>query len=244
MAKSYYIKTADQATMIQLAGKYNELSENGTIPEGEEDEYGNIHYTRDEKNLLRRINLVMDEYYTYADKIILGIIQSPMYKFWQWEEMDDLISVGRMHILKCIQKEQYKPEKGKYFDFISTVVSNNLRSHTLKKNRNRKFKSGQSLDDVYMNKDMTYNHDVETNMVVAEVFKELKQHFEGRGRFVELTEILEDYYYQNIGKKFVKKHFIEVAMGFCFSPSLINTYFNHIRRLPKVKEILHGKDSL
>lgn len=217
----YYIRAADQQRMIELASDYNLETNNGECitPKG---------------------NLIMNEYFVYADKIIVGIIQSPMYKYWQFEEMDDLINVARMHILKSIQKEQFDPEKGKYFDFISTVVSNNLRSFTLKQNRNRDFKSNQSLDDVYMNKDMSYNTDFETSIIAQEVFDELRDHFDGRGRFVELTNILEDYFYQNLGKKFVKKHFIEVAMGYCFSPSLINTYFNHIRRLPKVREILHG----
>ena len=227
--------------MLALAGEYNLLTNNGKRDFGE---------TQDEKMAHMKSQRIMSEYFIYADRIIEGIIQR--YKFWQYEEVEDLFNVARMHILKSIQKEQYIEEKGNYFNFVSTVTSNNLRSHTLKKNRNRKFESNKfvSTSDEMFVEDKNgseapvikeFNHDIETKLVAKEMFEELKKHFEGRGRFVELTEILENYYYKHIGEKFVKKRFIQVAQGHLFSQSHVNTYFNHVRRLPKVREILSGE---
>ena len=72
--------------------------------------------------------------------------------------------------------------------------------------------------------------------MVDDIFQELEKHFEGKKKFIKLTKLLEQYYFENFGKKFIKKHFIEYAKAYNLSPAITNTFFLY------VKNLVHSKN--
>lgn len=218
----YYIKKKDQEHMIELCEEYLRLTEEGTK-----------HSPKAE--------LVMNEFFSkYADRIIRGIIHSPQYRYFQFAEIDDLENEARMHIYNAVVKRQWKPEKGaSFFSFLSTVVSRNLLTFTLKMNRHRDKKSDQELETIFNEPNMEVNYDFDQIFLMEDAFSEIRSFFTGRDKMLKLTDLLERYYVVKIsqGEKFVKKHFIEHAKAQSFSPSLTNTFFSHISTLGKVKGV-------
>lgn len=198
--------------------------------------------TNDGERLTRRSDAMMEDLYVnYVDKIILGIIFAPAYSFWRYAEMDDLMQEGRMAILSSIHKKQWNPAKGTIFNFFSTVVSKNLMNFTTKQNRNLRYRSDADITRLYNNQSLAYRHDMDKHMVFNDVIGMLLKFFEGKKKLEGLTILLAQYYRVNSGKRFVKKQFIQFAKGHSYSPAMVNTFFNYLKRFGRkehVRELL------
>lgn len=205
------------------------------------DEY--LALTNDGTKSNPKADRIMNKFFTdYADKIIKGIIHSPLYRYYQFGEMDDLINEGRMHIYSSIIKRQWNPEKGAtIFSFLSTVVSKNLLTYTLKQNKDRNHKSDQEIETIFNNEGLYFNENFDLPFMMKGIFTEMKNHFGEKEKMVELTNLLEQYYETKIyseGRKFIKKDFIEYAKARAFSPSLVNTFFSRIKKIYVLRDFL------
>ena len=213
--------------------------------------------SNDGQNLTIKANLIMTKLYTYFDKIIKGVIYSPLYRYHLYADYEDLMSEGRIALYKSIIKKQWKENlikiddegvetsvKGaSFFSFCTTVVAKNLYSYTIKLNRHNKFKADQELDIELMDRTDFYEDDIDSKLLITEVFNELRLNFEGKQSFVELTDLLELYFNNNIGKKkFFKKHFTEFCKSKCYSPSLVNSYLNYLKNVKTAKNLFFYKD--
>ncbi len=207
-----YINEAQQRQMAEIIRGYYEETDGGASP------------TRKSDAMMR------DLFVNYVDKIILGIIFAPAYSFWRYAEMDDLVQEGRMAIVSSIHKRQWDPAKGTIFNFFSTVVSKNLMNFTTKQNRNRKYRSDADITKLYNNNSLTYNHDMDKHMVLEDVVGMLLRFFEGKKKLEGLTILLVQYHNVNSGRRFVKKQFIQFAKGHNYSPAMVNTFFNYLKR--------------
>lgn len=205
---------------------------------------------------------LMDEFFVnFADKIIKGIIYTPKYSFYKYGELEDLMNEGRIAIFNSITRCQWRewiPAKDKetkvlilnedgsqkmikgtnLFSFLSIVVSKNLLSYTLKINKDHKFKANQEIEKLIDNENLTYNQDFDRAFIANEFFDQLYNFFHDKENFLELTSLLQHFFYQEMRDKFIKKDFIEFAKSYSFSPSLTNTFFAHIKRIKGVKELL------
>lgn len=217
----YYIKMKDQVDMRRIVNEFMSESCSGAIQNDKT------------QNLMR-------EFYVYADKIIKGVIHSPLYKYYQFAELDDLVNEGRIAIYESILKNQWDSTRGtSFFSFLSTVVSRNLLTYTLKMNRYRKHCADQDIYELNEGLEgLSYNAHLDHKFIANDVFAQIRLFFKGREKFHDLTNLLEVFYYNNIGKKFVKKEFIEFAKSYTFSPSLINTFFNHLKHIKEAKELI------
>jgi len=187
------------------------------------------------KNITRRSNYIMNIFYKkYIDNIINGIIFSQRYRFWQYAELDDLIQEGRIAIINSIHKQQWKREKGSIFNFFSTVVARNLMNFTTKQNKNIYSIVNMDIAEMF---NLYYNQNYDKNFLIDDLQRLLLVYFKGKKKFEELTELLIQYYKINLGKKFIKKHFIDFAKMYNYSPAIINTFFDLIKRLSSKKEI-------
>lgn len=218
---AYYIKKEDQDRIVELMQEYIEISNCGEIQ-------------------THKSNLIMAEFFKYVDTIINGVIHMPKYRFYTYAELDDLIQEGRSAIISSVHKQQWKAERGNVFNFFTTVIIRNLINFTTKHNKKQEIDT--DIDTLYNNSDLTYEFNYSDKYVIESIFKSLKQFFDGKAKFVELTELLEHYYYDNLGKRFVKKHFIEFAKMKNFSPAITNTYFAYTKRAKiqskTIKELL------
>lgn len=190
----------------------------------EKSEYGQI------KNI--HTDRIIEQFFRYADLIINGVIHA--YKFWVYAEMDDLKQEARMALIISINKQQWDAEKGNIFNFFTTVVSRNLINYTRK--RYKKEEKDIDIDLLYNNISMKYTQDFDKTFIMNDIFSELRKFFKGKHKFIELTKLLEHYYYDNLGKKFVKKHFIEFAKAYNFSPAITNTFFASIKKMNYLKD--------
>lgn len=173
----------------------------------------------------------------YIDKIIMGIIFARVYSFWRYAEMDDLIQEGRMALITSIHKQQWDPKKGSIFNFFSTVVSKNLMNFTTKQNRNMRYKSNTDISKLYNNNNLIYKQDMDKSMILNDVMGMLLRFFEGKKKFEDLTILLMQYFNINSGKRFIKKHFIQYARGHNYSPAMVNTFFNYLKRFGRKKHV-------
>lgn len=213
-----YLTEEDQKEMIKLMNDYIENSNNGRITS---------------VRIERMMNTLFSKYF---DPLILGIIHMPKYTFWGREEVDDLLQEGRIAVIQSIHKNQWDPQRGTIFNFFTTVIIRSLINHTRKKNKSS---DEIDIDAIYNNFNAQYNQDFNRHFLMEDVFDELKKHFKGKKKFVKLTKLLEQYYYDNLGKKFIKKHFIEYAKAYNLSPAITNTFFSYVKNLThsKNKEI-------
>lgn len=212
-----YISKEDQKQMINLINEYLVITKGG-------------------KEISKKSNQLMNNFFTYADKIILGIINA--YRFTRFAERDDLIQEARMAIILSIHKQQFKPAKGTIFNFISVVSSRNLINYTTKLNRNYTKKSNADIDIFYNNESLTFYQDFDKNFLLEDTFAILLEYFQGKPRLIKLTELLIEYFETHRSSRFVKKHFINFAKGHNFSSAMVNTFFEMIARAKNKKEIL------
>jgi hypothetical protein len=130
-----------------------------------------------------------------------------------------------------------------FFSFCTTVIAKNLYSYTKKLNKHKDFKADQELDTELVDRTDYYEDDLDSKILITQVFNELRIYFDGKENFVELTNLLETYFYNNIGKKkFFKKHFTEFCKSKCFSPSLVNSYLNYLKNVKTAKDLFFYKD--
>lgn len=194
----------------------------------------------------RKSDMIMNKLFTqYIDKIINGVINSSYYAFYRFGEVDDLRNEARMKIYDSIKKKQWNPEKGAtIFSFLSTVAANNIRSYTLSQNRNRHYiNEFAELDKIFNNHNFQYREDNDKFFIIEHIFDEIYKFFDGKPKFQKLGKILKDYYYINMGKKFIKKDFIEYARTYTFSNSLVNTFFQNCKKIKIVTNIINDINS-
>jgi hypothetical protein len=216
-----YISKINQDEMIKLISVFLKESECG------------------EKST-RKSEMIMNKLFTnYIDKIINGVIYSPRWKFYTFGNPEDLFQYARMHIYKSIIKQQWQPEKGNIFNFFTTVIYKNLLSETLASNKKLAKYSDIELETIVNNDNMIINENNNQAFVITYIFDEMKDFFKGKEKFLQLCDVLIEYYTINIGKKFVKKEFIEYAKTFMFSPSFVNNFFNHLKKIKKAKNSLN-----
>lgn len=211
-----YIDENQQEDMIKIMQEYIEITEGGNIISRRSDYLMNIFFKK------------------YIDNIINGIIFSKRYNFWQYAELDDLIQEARIAIINSIHKQQWKREKGSIFNFFSTVVARNLMNFTTKHNKNYSIIINIDITEMF---NLHYNQNYDKNFIIDDLHKILLEYFSGKKKFEELTNLLIEYYKMNLGKKFIKKHFINFAKMYNYSPAIINTFFDLIKRLSNKKEI-------
>lgn len=194
-----------------------------------------IEITEGGNIISRRSDYLMNIFFKkYIDNIINGIIFSKRYNFWQYAELDDLIQEARIAIINSIHKQQWKREKGSIFNFFSTVVARNLMNFTTKHNKNYSIIINIDITEMF---NLYYNQNYDKNFIIDDLHKILLEYFSGKKKFEELTNLLIEYYKMNLGKKFIKKHFINFAKMYNYSPAIINTFFDLIKRLSNKKEI-------
>lgn len=194
-----------------------------------------IEITEGGNIISRRSDYLMNIFFKkYIDNIINGIIFSKRYNFWQYAELDDLIQEARIAIINSIHKQQWKREKGSIFNFFSTVVARNLMNFTTKHNKNYSIIINIDITEMF---NLYYNQNYDKNFIIDDLHKILLEYFSGKKKFEELTNLLIEYYKMNLGKKFIKKHFIDFAKMYNYSPAIINTFFDLIKRLSNKKEI-------
>lgn len=194
-----------------------------------------IEITEGGNIISRRSDYLMNIFFKkYIDNIINGIIFSKRYSFWQYAELDDLIQEARIAIINSIHKQQWKREKGSIFNFFSTVIARNLMNFTTKHNKNYSTIINIDITEMF---NLYYNQNYDKNFIIDDLHKILLEYFSGKKKFEELTNLLIEYYKMNLGKKFIKKHFIDFAKMYNYSPAIINTFFDLIKRLSNKKEI-------
>lgn len=205
-----YLNRTKQEEMIALMEEYQNISDCG-------------------KNRSIKSDLIMNKFFKeYADLIIMGVIFAPTYRFWRFAEIDDLLQEARMALIASIHKKQWDPERGSIFNFFTTVIARNLMNYTSKHNRFPE--SDVDIDILFNNDDVQFTQDYDKIFLIHDVFKHLRDFFSGKPKFVRLTELLEHYYYDNMGKRFIKKRFIEFAKAYNFSPAITNTFFSHCKK--------------
>ena len=209
-----YINEADQDHIVELINSYLLESQNGI-------------------EITRRSDLLMRKLFYYMDKIILGMIYCPNYRFNTYAEVEELFQEARLAIVASIHKQQYDPTKGRPFNFFSTVISRNLMNYTCKLNKHMGKKSETDITNLYNNESITYHVDFENVILFENIIDMLMVYFEGKENFQKLTGLLINYHDVNGGKRFIKKHFMLYAKGHGYSPALTNTFFNYLKRFGK-----------
>ena len=219
-----YINEAQQKIMVELINEYMLETNCGEF-------------------INRKSNFIMKKLFTnYMDKIIMGIIYTPKYKFNTYAEVEELFQQAREAIISSIHKNQFNISKGGPFNFFSTVVSKNLMNYTCKLNKYMGKKSHTDISKLYNNESITYYHDMEQEILFTNIIDMLLKFFEDKESFRELTILLTNYHNVNAGNRFIKKHFIQYAKGHGFSPSFVNTFFLYCKRLGRrndMKDLLH-----
>ena len=196
--------------------EYLQVSKGGTAPNKQSDK-------------------IMNEFFYYADQIILGIINA--YRFTRFAEHDDLIQEARLAVLLSIHKEQYDSKKGTIFNFISVVTARNLINYTTKINRNFKKKSDADIDVFFNNESLTFYQDFDKELLLDDVLQILLEYFAEKPRLIHLTYLLIEYYRTHRSSKFIKKHFIQFAKSHNYSSAMVNTFFEMITRAKHKKEV-------
>jgi len=189
----------------------------------------------DGKHINRQTNVLMNNFFYYADQIIMGIINA--YKFTRFAELDDLIQEARAAIILSIHKKQFDENKGTIFNFISVVAARNLINYTTKMNRNYKKKSHADIDIFFNNESLTYHQDFDKNFLLDDVLQILLEYFSGKPRLERLVFLLVEYYSTHKSSRFIKKNFINYARAHNYSSAMVNTFFSNIQRSKHKKEI-------
>lgn len=212
-----YITADDQVRIAKLIFEYIDIMQTST------------------SNTQRSDAIMHELFIKYFDKLIHGIIFNGRYRFWRFADVDDLAQEGRLAIITSIHKQQWKQERGSIFNFFSTVVAKNLINYTRK--QSKATNNCANIDEIYNNKHVQYTQNYNKDILISETFNTLRAMFAGKNRFYKMIDLLEHYYEVNKGKKFVKKHFIEFAKAYNFSPASVNNLFAYLKRLRLKKEI-------
>lgn len=219
MAKKNYITKEDQVVMLDLIALFLKESKEGTEP------------TKLSERIMHKL------YYKYIDKIILGVINT--YRFHRFYEVDDLKNIARMKVYEAILKQRFDPERGTIFTFLSTVIAKNLLSFTIRENKKIKFIDAfVELESIFTNEAPMYIEDFDKNMVIEYIFEEINDFFSDKPRFQKLADVFKIYFKNNIGKKFVKKDFIEFARSYTFSDSFCSSFFEACKKIKSVSKLL------
>lgn len=217
MAK--YITKKDQVYMLEKIDQFLLETNNGEIKTMKSD-------------------LIMNDLYTnYIDKIIIGIIN--IYRFYRFYELDDLKNLARMKVYESIIKRQYDPERGTIFNFLCAVIAQNLYSFTVRENKKRNhINDFVELETIFTMEAPTYEEDFDKNFIIDHIFSELHDFFKDKPRFQKLAKVFQIYFKNNIGKKFVKKDFIEFARTYTFSDSFCSSFFDSCKKIKSISKIL------
>lgn len=181
----------------------------------------------------------MTEFYKYCDKIILGVINSTQYAYYRFAEVDDLMNEARMKIFESIEKRQWKEEKGNIFNFFTTVTARNLLSYTLSISKKKEKMADLDLSTIPNDPKFIYNEDFDKSFNIDFIFSEMDSFFANKKKFQKLLEVFKMYYQINMGKKFVKKNFIDFARTYTFSRSFVNTFFNHAKKIRSACDLIN-----
>lgn len=180
----------------------------------------------------------------YLDKLIFGVIYSPMWKYYTYGEPEDLANEARMHLFKSFTDAKFdKTRNTSLFAFLTSVVSNNIRTYTKVQNKNMNKKSNAEFDKVQFLLVTEGNYDQITDenepSVTEKIFEILNTEFKENPKYLKLTEILRVFFMFNNNKKFYKKEFTEYAKSLTgFSNSVINGFLNKIKTFKKIKNII------
>ena len=242
--KGYYINAEEQRQMQAIIKEYLLITDGGKV-------------------LNNRAQMMMANLYdNYIDRIISGVIYNKKYAYHRFAEIDDLMSEGRIAIYDSIMKQQWKefiPKKDEnkvpildkdgnqimvrgasFFSFLTTVAQKNILSFTFNMNKDRDHRAYQEIETLFDNDNMKFSEQHDERMLIPEVFKELKIYFKDRTKLYQLACLLETYFYQKGGTKFVKKDFIEYAKTHTYSPSLINSFFTYLKNIKAIKYIIEN----
>ena len=199
------------------------------------EEYSKIKDS-DEKKDIKECDRILTKFFGYADKIILGIIFSPAYNFWKYtDDKEDLVQEARYAILLSLSKNQWTVERGSIFNFFSTVTSNNLRNYTGKISKIKKRHVFKEVTEACGN--MSYIHNYEDSFIIDEVFELLAEFLKDKKTSEELLKLLKQFYEVNLGKKFIKKDFIEFCGAYGYSPATVNSFFLILKRITYQRDL-------
>jgi len=214
-----YITKEDQDMMIKLIDEF-------------------LIETNDGEIKTHKSDMIMNKLYSkYIDKIIIGIINA--YRFWRFNELEDLQSVARMKVYESIIKKQFDPERGSIFTFFCSVVSNNLYSFTMRENKKREhINDFIELETIFTLEAPIYFEDFDKNFIIDHIFDELQDFFKEKPRFQKLADVFRIYFKNNIGRKFVKKDFIEFARTYTFSDSFCSSFFDACKKVKNVSKLI------
>jgi hypothetical protein len=192
------------------------------------------------KNMTRKAERIMSKFYTkYVDKIINGVIFSPKFKLYSFGDPEDLFQVGRIEVYKSIIKQQWIPERGSIFNFITTVVKKNLTWHTINQSKKSNRMSDLEFEKIINSNDFSYLEHNDNFFLMQYIFDEIDAFFLGKSKMEKLSKIFIEYWKINNGKKFIKKNFIEYASTYTFSPSLCHAFFSNLKKIQSVKKIIN-----
>ena len=217
-----YIDANKQKEMIRLIHEFYEETEDGLYKTAKSD-------------------IIMNKLFkSYVDKIILGIIRSPMYKYYQYAEEDELLCEAQFHIYQSILKKQWDPEKGaSIFSFFSTVVARNLKTYTQNLHKKSRRNSGVILEDLQKEETLFWFEDFDRNFINAYIFDEIEKYFldNGKNKLLKLAKVFREYFLHNSHQKFKKKLFIAYAASFGFSQSFCNTFFEALKKIKNLRNV-------
>lgn len=224
MKKGHYIGKKQSGEILNLIEEFQKESQFGKIKTNKSDRIFN--------------KLITD----YLDRLIMGVIYSPLWRYYVFAEIEDLQNEARMHLYKSIIDGKFDKNRGtSLFAFLTAVISNNLRTYTTVKNKHMNKESGAELENVVFmpsmqHKDIIYE-DIE-DIVEKEIVPELEKFFEKDDKFLKLTKLLKNFFKIN-KKKFFKKEFIEYSKAITgYSPSLINTFLSNLKKIKSIKNII------
>lgn len=184
---------------------------------------------------------IMSELYKDFDKLIIGIIRTPMYKFYQYGiEDDELIAEARFQIYLSIMKKQWDPTRGaSLFSFYSTVVARNLRNFTKTFNKKKNRNISTPIEEILNEELLFWNADFQEDFVNNYIFDEIENYFKHneKEKFLKLAQTFRNYFLENKHVKFKKKDFIAFANSFGYSQSFCNTFFDNIKKIKNLRNM-------
>jgi len=175
----YYISKKRQEEMQEKINRFYEIIDSGI-----------------EKN--HETDKIMSELYKDFDKLIIGIIRTPMYKFYQYGiEDDELIAEARFQIYLSIMKKQWDPTRGaSLFSFYSTVVARNLRNFTKTFNKKKNRNISTPIEEILNEELLFWNADFQEDFVNNYIFDEIENYFKHneKEKFLKLAQTFRNYF--------------------------------------------------
>jgi len=192
------------------------------------------------KNMTSKSERIMSKFYVkYIDKIINGVIFSPKFRLYSFGDPEDLFQVGRIEVYKSIIKQQWVPERGSIFNFMTTVIKKNLTWHTINQSKKNNRISDFDFEKIINSNDFSYEEHNDNFFLMQYIFDEIEVFFLGKSKMEKLSKIFIEYWKINSGKKFIKKNFIEYASTYTFSPSLCHAFFANLKKIQSIKKIIN-----